>query len=58
MAGKKSFRIEKKDLGRVKLVLEEDGTEVKEELLKTLGENTYLIILKPGECWSPGKKMP
>lgn len=50
---KKSFRIEKEDLGRVKLVLEEDGTEVKEELLKTLGENAYLIILKPGECWSP-----
>lgn len=50
---KKAFKIEKKDLDRVKLVLEKDGTEVKEELLKTLGENTYLIILKPGERWSP-----
>lgn len=56
MAGKKAFKIEKKDLDRVKLVLEKDGTEVKEELLTTLGENTYLIILKPGERWSPGKK--
>lgn len=50
---KKAFKIEKEDLDRVKFVLEKDGTEVKEELLKTLEENTYLIILKPGERWSP-----
>lgn len=57
MAGKKAFGIKKEDLDHVQFVLEKDGTEVNEELLKTLGKNTCLIILKQHECWSSGKKI-
>lgn len=58
MAGEKAFEIKKEDLDHVQFVLEKDGTEVNEELLKTLGKNSHLIILKLHERWSPGKKMP
>ncbi len=38
----------------VYVVLEEDGTEVDdEEYFQTLPENTLLMLLIPGDKWSP-----
>lgn len=46
--------------GNIKVVLEQDGTEVdEEEYFSTLEKNTILMLLTPDQNWAPpGRKRP